>query len=134
MDSRHFKNQGMNWIRKEKRLAIYLRDGLACAYCGETLEDGSQLTLDHVRAHSRRGNNDPANLVTACYRCNSARGNRNYRRFAGYVAKYINHGVLASTIIAFVDKTRLRSIDVNAAKKIMARRGGYMQALKSLSR
>lgn len=27
--------QGMNWIRQDKRLAIYLRDGLACVWCGE---------------------------------------------------------------------------------------------------
>jgi 5-methylcytosine-specific restriction endonuclease McrA len=31
--SRYEKRQGMNWIRPEKRLAIYLRDGLACCYC-----------------------------------------------------------------------------------------------------
>jgi len=43
------KWQGMNWIRREKRVAIYLRDGCACAYCGATLEDGTQLTLDYLR-------------------------------------------------------------------------------------
>ncbi|KKK72946.1 hypothetical protein LCGC14_2898780, partial [marine sediment metagenome] len=41
--SRKEKNQGMNWIRPEKRLAIYLRDGLACCYCGATVEDGTKL-------------------------------------------------------------------------------------------
>lgn len=35
------RTQGMNWIRKDKRLAIYMRDGMACVYCG--------LTLDHLK-------------------------------------------------------------------------------------
>jgi len=43
------RTQGMNWIRKEKRLAIYLRDGLACGYCGQSIEDGAKLTLDGER-------------------------------------------------------------------------------------
>src|SRR5438128_11454104 len=41
-ESRKVKNQGMNWIRPEKRLALYLRDGLACCYCGEAVEDGAK--------------------------------------------------------------------------------------------
>jgi 5-methylcytosine-specific restriction endonuclease McrA len=55
--------QGMNWIRQEKRLAIYLRDGLACGYCGDSVENGAKLSLDHLKPHiaeakeliSRRG-------------------------------------------------------------------------------
>ena len=46
---------GMNWIRKEKRLSIYLRDGLACVWCGQAVEDGIKLTLDHLIPHSPRG-------------------------------------------------------------------------------
>ena len=72
----------MNWIRKEKRLAIYLRDGLACAYCGESVEDGAKLTLDHLKAHNHGGSNDADNLVTCCHRCNSARGKRSWRKFS----------------------------------------------------
>jgi 5-methylcytosine-specific restriction endonuclease McrA len=68
--------QGMNWIRKEKRLAIYLRDGLACCYCGGAVEDGAKLTLDHIKCHDHGGSNDATNLVTCCHSCNSARGAR----------------------------------------------------------
>jgi 5-methylcytosine-specific restriction endonuclease McrA len=68
--------QGMNWIRQEKRLAIYLRDGCACVWCGAKVEEGAQLTLDHVRCHSAGGSNAASNLVTACKRCNDSRGAR----------------------------------------------------------
>src|SRR5262245_64074265 len=88
---------GMNWIRQEKRLAIYLRDGLACAYCGEGIEDGAVLTLDHVVP---RGGNEKENLVTACLRCNSARGKRNVAEFIRATAAYLNHGVKAVDIHA----------------------------------
>lgn len=69
--ARRIAGQGSNWIRKDKRLAIYLRDGLCCAYCGNTLEDGADLTLDHVLACELGGTNAHTNLVTACLSCNS---------------------------------------------------------------
>lgn len=62
--------QGHNWIRPEKRLAIYRRDGLACVYCRRS---GLALTLDHLTPRSQGGTNDATNLVTACVRCNSRR-------------------------------------------------------------
>ena len=34
--------------RPEKRLAIYLRDDMACIYCGIGIEEAGTLTLDHV--------------------------------------------------------------------------------------
>ena len=39
--------------RPEKRLAIYLRDDMACIYCGIGIEEAGTLTLDHVRPHSQ---------------------------------------------------------------------------------
>ena len=77
--------QGMNWITKHKRLAIYMRDGLACCYCAEGIEEGAKLTLDHVVPHSKGGSNDARNLVTACHRCNSNRGDRSITTFAAAV-------------------------------------------------
>lgn len=67
---------GMNWLRQEKRLALYLRDGLACAYCGNTLENGAQLTLDHVVPFSLGGSHHQSNVVTCCDLCNKSMGNR----------------------------------------------------------
>lgn len=129
--NRRERNQGMNWIRPEKRLAIYLRDGLACCYCGESVEDGAKLTLDHMTPHSKGGKNDASNLVTCCYRCNSSRGNRSWTKFAGAVAGYLNHGVRADDIIAHIRNTRRRVLDIAAAKELISRRGGFAQALRA---
>ena len=86
--------QGMNWIRQEKRLAIYLRDGLACAYCGDSVENGARLTLDHILPASKGGSNDDTNLITCCERCNKSRGNRSIGRWTKAVADYLNHSCL----------------------------------------
>jgi 5-methylcytosine-specific restriction endonuclease McrA len=68
------RNQGSNWIRREKRLAIYLRDGLCCVYCAEEFEVSAQgLTLDHVVPCELGGNNSEGNLVTCCLSCNSSK-------------------------------------------------------------
>jgi 5-methylcytosine-specific restriction endonuclease McrA len=64
---------GSKWIRPEKRLAIYLRDGMCCAYCGSKFEDGAELSLDHVLAVELGGTNETANLITCCRFCNSSK-------------------------------------------------------------
>jgi hypothetical protein len=87
------KWNGMNWISQSSRLAIYLRDGLSCAYCGHSVELGAKLTLDHLKAHSMGGDNKPTNLVTSCERCNKSRGNRPVSSFCDVVAGYLNHGI-----------------------------------------
>lgn len=120
----------MNWIRPEKRLAIYLRDGLACAYCGEGIEDGAKLTLDHIRPYTSRGSNSESNLVTACLRCNCSRGKRSWKVFIKAVAQYLNHGVTAEQITKHITTTRRRKLDMQAAKELISRRGGFVAALK----
>lgn len=121
----------MNWIRKEKRLAIYLRDGLACCYCGNGLEEDAKLTLDHLKAHSKGGSNEPTNLITCCCKCNSSRGNRSWKGFASKVAGYINHGVTPADIIGHISRTTKRGVDVKAAIALIARRGGFTNALNN---
>lgn len=119
------RTQGMNWIRQEKRLAIYLRDGMACAYCGATVEDESTvLTLDHLRPYSTGGSNAAKNLVTACRRCNSSRGTRSWREFAVAVADYMNHGMTSKSIVNFIGKTVRRTLPMDEAKQLLARRNG----------
>lgn len=58
------------WITKARRAAVYARDGERCVYCGS----GAPLTLDHARPRALGGSHASSNLVTACRRCNSARG------------------------------------------------------------
>jgi hypothetical protein len=69
---------GMNWIRKEKRLAIYLRDGLRCVYCQMAVKECT-LSLDHLDAN---GPNDAENLVTCCTSCNAGRQGIDWMKFA----------------------------------------------------
>lgn len=123
-------NQGMNWIRPVKRLAIYMRDGMACCWCGESVEQGAKLTLDHLKPYSKGGSNHENNLVTACSRCNSSRGNRTMAGFARVVASYLNHGVKPASIMEHIGRTRFRKLDVTAAKELIERRGGFVAACK----
>lgn len=71
---------GGKWIQPVKRLAIYLRDGMACVYCGATPDalgnrKPATLTLDHLLPQSYGGSNKEGNLVTCCKACNCKRGN-----------------------------------------------------------
>ena len=54
------------------RFNLFLRDGFACQYCGSAEE----LTFDHVVPRSRGGRTSWENIVTACARCNLAKGGR----------------------------------------------------------
>lgn len=114
-------NTGMNWIRKEKRLAIYLRDGMACVYCGAAVEDEhTVLTLDHLRPRSKGGCNSETNLVTCCHRCNSNRQDRPVAEFIRAAAGYTNTDPKA--IERHVRNCRNRAIKKAEAKDIMSRR------------
>lgn len=72
--------KGSKWIRPERRLGIYIRDGFQCCYCGKSLKDAApaDVTLDHlvprnVKVAHGGGGNESTNLVTACRSCNSSR-------------------------------------------------------------
>ena len=52
------------------RQNIFKRDNHQCQYCGTPEE----LTLDHVIPKSRGGRTSWDNLITACKRCNSRKG------------------------------------------------------------
>lgn len=73
------------WIRADKRLAIYLRDRFTCLYCCRDLHDAdpADITLDHVHCQSDGGTNDESNLVTSCRACNCSRQDKPLARFAG---------------------------------------------------
>lgn len=72
-------------LRKDLRLAIYLRDSFRCVYCCADLHGAhpQDITLDHVHAAADGGTNEPGNLVTACRRCNCSRQDKPLARFAG---------------------------------------------------
>jgi 5-methylcytosine-specific restriction endonuclease McrA len=54
------------------RQNVFKRDSHQCQYCGNRKE----LTLDHVLPKSRGGQTTWQNLVAACKRCNSIKGDK----------------------------------------------------------
>lgn len=72
-------------IRKDLRLAIYLRDRFTCLYCLRDLHDAhpTDITLDHLVCESDGGTNASTNLITACRACNCSRQDQPLSRFAG---------------------------------------------------
>lgn len=120
---------GMNWIRQAKRLAIYLRDGLACAYCGASVEDGASLQLDHVVPVEKGGANEAGNLITCCDRCNQAKGERNLAEFVRATAAYLNHGVSAFEIHKHVLDSLARPLPLGEAKALIEKRGSAARVL-----
>ena len=124
------RTHGMNWLPKARRLAIYLRDGLACAYCGASVEDHARLSLDHLKPYSKGGSNETRNLVTACLSCNSGRSNHSVRGFCRVVAADMNTGTTAAAIERHVRNTAARMIDLPAAKALIERRGVWAHCLK----
>lgn len=128
------KWQGMNWLRQDKRLAIFLRDGLACVWCGDSAENGAKLTADHVVPAALGGRNVETNVVTCCSRCNSSKGKRTAAAFAKSVAGYLNHGVTAKEILGHVRACVARELMPYRAeaKTLIARRGSAARVLASI--
>lgn len=54
------------------RFNVFLRDGFACVYCGET----DDLTFDHLLPRSKGGKTSWTNIVTACGPCNLRKGRK----------------------------------------------------------
>lgn len=107
---------GMNWIRQEKRLAIYRRDGFACVYCGSTVK----LTLDHVIPHCEGGSNCHSNLVTCCHACNCSRGKKSLRAFAKAAVKRVVKALARDLKPHKVEAKKLIELHGSAAKAILA--------------
>jgi hypothetical protein len=129
-------NQGMNWIRQDKRLAIYLRDGLACAYCSHSVEDGARLTLDHVDAYANGGKHHETNLVTACERCNWGKNDRPMDDWVIAVCEYINHGMTPDSIMEHIDATTHKPLHEfrQQAKAMIEARGSAARVIRRMRR
>lgn len=57
---------------KINRQRLFRRDDFQCGYCGSK----KNLTIDHIIPKSKGGTNSWTNLVTCCYNCNRAKGNK----------------------------------------------------------
>ena len=82
MPSRH--HIGGGWIRSDRRLGIYLRDGFGCVWCQMCLTGShpNNVTLDHLLPREQLGGNESTNLVTSCKGCNVRRGLKTVAQFA----------------------------------------------------
>lgn len=60
---------------KLNRTNIFKRDSNICQYCGRKIE-ANTLTIDHVVPKSKGGANTWDNLTTACFKCNTKKGNK----------------------------------------------------------
>jgi hypothetical protein len=70
----------VNFSRKN----LFIRDNYTCQYCGDQLPS-NQLTYDHIIPKSKwQFKNQPVtswtNIVTACFRCNSRKGNKSLQQ------------------------------------------------------
>ena len=70
----HYHHYPPRTVRFNRR-NIFLRDEYTCQYCGCKPRKG-ELSIDHVIPISRGGKTDWGNVVLACTRCNTLKGNR----------------------------------------------------------
>ena len=61
------------------RYHVFLRDGFACQYCGESLP-AKDLTFDHIVPRCRGGVTSWANVVTCCQKDNLFKGSHSLKR------------------------------------------------------
>lgn len=119
-------SNGSKWIRPEKRIRLYQRDGWRCAWCGRRVYspalvaamraappagDAQPATLDHFhsRAHQHgKLDHSAGNLITACLSCNSERQDKPAARFARMIATRTHQD--AREILARIAKLRKRAL------------------------
>jgi 5-methylcytosine-specific restriction endonuclease McrA len=112
------------WIRAEKRLAIYLRDSFRCVYCCGDLHsaDSRDITLDHLTPKADGGSNKETNLVTACRACNCSRQDKPLARFAGPETRKDIKRLTARSLVKYL----------KLAKALISGETGFEYTLKSI--
>jgi len=133
------KGSGMNWVRQEKRLAIYLRDSLRCVYCFDdvyTMQDkGASLTLDHVNTHisalraGEKPDNSESNLVSCCSTCNSVRQDMDIDMFIEKVATKMS--TTPEIIRTRLDTSLGKPLDMRKAKQLIIHKGSTLAVIMS---
>ncbi|MGY0619043.1 HNH endonuclease [Lysobacter sp. A378] len=71
----HARSRAINPTPSLTNPALFARDAHLCLYCGDEFHR-PQLTRDHVMPVSRGGRDIWENVVSACFHCNSRKGNR----------------------------------------------------------
>ena len=68
------------------RQNVYIRDRATCMYCGKKVSL-SNFSFDHVVPRSHGGRTQWTNIVVACTRCNSLKGNKPVGKFKEPIIK-----------------------------------------------
>ena len=63
------------------RRNVFKRDNWTCQYCGFASKNPKSLTVDHVYPKCKGGGTQWTNLVTACPKCNSKKGNKTLKEW-----------------------------------------------------
>jgi hypothetical protein len=99
------------------RVAILVRDGGCCVYCGASYTDGAVLEADHVVSRSRKGTDDPSNLVAACEACNADKA---HMSLAIYVMHRAEQGLPTAGLVERVAAAVARPVNWKRAAAALA--------------
>lgn len=75
-------------IDPKLRYAVYKKTNGRCAYCGKELEY-RDMTLDHVKARSKGGEDTYDNLLCTCNTCNHAKADLGLSRFRRMIQRLL---------------------------------------------
>lgn len=79
------ENKILNEARFSRK-SIFERDEYTCQYCNKTCSK-NDATLDHIIPRSRGGTYQFTNIVTACRKCNSQKGNKSLDQVAMHLIR-----------------------------------------------
>lgn len=77
---KHRGEEDIDYTFQEWKEAIIYFGG-TCAYCGCTPRKGKRLTKDHLEPVSQGGKTEAANIVPACFSCNSSKGADDFKEW-----------------------------------------------------
>jgi 5-methylcytosine-specific restriction endonuclease McrA len=89
-------------IGAKKTAGLKARDGHCCVYCGRSQAEagGRYMHLDHVHPRHQGGADVVTNLVLACERCNSARGEMSLAQWAAYAREVYGLEFTPASVLA----------------------------------
>jgi len=77
---------------------VWVRDKWKCAYCGENVKQ--KPTIDHIIPRSKGGRSTYDNVVTACEKCNTHKGNMSLKEVGYKLRKQPTHPTLSEMLKA----------------------------------